>query len=215
MIGYKAIGDIIVCAGYPGEQHSLKEYVTPDQVMVGNVRESILGNPQSGNAIWDCWDYVCKRVRYPLDHSGRFTDTHEINAFGMQKIRSNGEFFQMPYQTLTVGIGDCFDTSSLLASILRKMTKTVHVVLGTFSGKEEIDHAWVEVGSPPVLLETTLKNAKEFRFAKDMPYEPQVRFNESEILSRKPDVESLFCNVIALNSYTLREIRRCWQCHNQ
>ncbi len=205
----ESLDDLLLCVGYPGERHSIKEFVTPEQIMV---REALKG---IGNNIWDCWDWVCRQIQYP-NHSGRMFDYHSQNIFGMKQIVANGEYFQLPFQTLVARIGDCLDKSAVLASYLRNFMTggEVFVSLGTFSGDREIDHAWVTalVDGKWHILETTLPHAMDWHKVEDLPeYIPVVHTNDQMVYS-KEDVSQLFCGVKVDASQVMANVWRCWRC---
>ena len=95
-------------------EHILKLYITPDDGMV------------EWRALGKSWieirDYVGKRIHYAYD---------------------DGEYWQLPYETLERGYGDCEDQAFLLCSMLRAAgvkPTDVYVVLGEVGGE---GHAWV------------------------------------------------------------------------
>jgi hypothetical protein len=157
-----------------------------------------------------CWEWVCRNIRYPL-RWGRFVDKHELHAFGLRRIRSTGEFFQMPYQTMVVRIGDCFDRSALLCSLLRNMTQDVRVVVGSYDQPDSY-HAWIEYDHPgdPYLIETTLPEPGPWKLRSQMAqYRGQVEFNDLFVREIVPMDDELFsrCNCSLAH---IASIRRCW-----
>lgn len=209
MYEFQRQDDYIVCTGFPGEEHSLKEFVTPNQIMVRELYERIAEG--SADVAWDCWSWICTQIRYPKDWLGRFRDVHELNAFGLRRIRSTGEFFQLPYQTLVVRIGDCFDTSSLLASLLRNVLSDVYVVVGKYKGQGVINHAWV-IANGKHVMETTLAAPNGWKTMEELPeYEPEIIFSDHEIYSRG-ETDHLFCHPDTISAHVRGEIARCWGC---
>lgn len=208
--GMQSLDDLLLCVGYPGERHSIKEFVTPNQIMVKETLESI------GSDIWDCWDWVCQQIKYPTVRNGRMFDYHAQNAFGIKQLKSSGEYFQLPYMSLLVGIGDCCDKSTVLASFLRNFmdSSSVYVSFGTFSGDQDIDHAWVtaRVNGDWHILETTLPQAMEWKKTSELPqYVPVLHANDQSVMS-KADLTQLFCGVKLDASRVLANVWRCWQC---
>jgi hypothetical protein len=208
--GLQSLDDLILCVGYPGEQHSIKEFVTPNQVMVKETYEAI------GADAWQCWNWVCRNIKYPAKR-GRMFDYHTLNAFGMRLLKSSGEFFQLPYQSLLVGIGDCADKSAVLASMLRNFMDagSVYVSMGTFSGDDgDIDHAWVTimVDGDWYILETTLPTARDWKPVSELPeYTAVLHANDQNIMS-KEDLTNLFCGVRVDATKYLGQVWKCWQC---
>lgn len=207
-----AYDDFIVCTGYPGEEHSLKEFITPDQVMVQDLREAL---SKKDDDMFAAWDWVCRKIRYPVNFLGQFTDVHETRWLGVRSaLRSNGEFFQLPYQTLVSRIGDCFDKSALLGSLLAGWHPNVQVAIGKVKGSQTINHAWVlaDRDGKTWLLETTLPKADAWVAAADLPeYEPEVVFNR-HFVRAIPDMDRLFCHPTADVDSVLNTIGGCWRC---
>lgn len=211
--GFQRLEDLIVCVGFPGEMHSLKEFVTPKQVMVQQAYLGIVS--ETDDIMLGCWDWVCTQIEYPRRTYNQFTDYHELRAFRMRRLRTVGEYFQMPFQTLVIGLGDCFDKTALLVSLLRNSGATAYGVLGMFRAADVIDHAWavVERSGRRYILESTLNRAVTWKTEADLPeYSPEVYFNEAEVWSRDGVADSLFCNTRVGCEERARLVRRCWQC---
>lgn len=211
--GFQALDDLHLCVGFPGEEHSIKEFVTPDQVMVAKHYEKIASEADD-DVVWSCWNWVCSQIRYPLTKWGVFADYHELNSFGLKKLRTKGEYFQLPFQTLVVGYGDCMDKTAVLVSFIENTPTIVHGVLGNFDGKEdEVNHAWamVEIAGKSYILETTLREATPWKMAEDLPnYMPLVYFNSNGVWA-KEYLTDLFC-CINISPERIMAIWRCWQC---
>jgi hypothetical protein len=212
MRDFTPVSDLLLEVGYPGEVHSLKEFITPEQPMVKHLRYELLSNGQQ-DAIHACWDWVCKNLKYPLVR-GRFRDKHEWNAFGIKTIKSEGEFFLLPFQALVAGAADCFDRTGVLGSLLTDEGVGVEVygTLGTLVHKNEIDHAWITVmyGGQEMILETTLKEAQPMKVAGELAnYEPIVYFNNQVILT-KPYCGDLFCNISQSCQANRQIAAACW-----
>jgi len=128
-----------------------------------------------------CWDFVASEVDYPLTLLGQSTDYHLLNAYpfsqGLFGTRyrvtyATEEFFQFPTEVLGHRqkngrmVGDCDDSSILLASLIRNCLppEKVKMVIGSSEGYEnEADHAWVMayIYGGWVLMETTLMTLPE------------------------------------------------------
>ena len=106
---------------------TIKKFITPSNAQIKAIALRI--NSRCNNLIKGCFDFVSLRIRYQTD----------IQHYGVI------EYWSFPIETLKRGIGDCEDTSFLLASLLLAAgvnPKNVRVVLGKTSGG---GHAWVEV----------------------------------------------------------------------
>jgi len=96
------------------------------------------------------------------------------------------DFWSYPSETLRDRVGDCEDTSILLASILRNRLShnEVFVTIGYFDG---IGHAWVTVNHPQkgnIVLETTSDQLVEDKLivTENLPYVPILRFNDINVI---------------------------------
>lgn len=97
------------------------------------------------------------------------------------------DFWNFPQETLRDFIGDCEDTSILLASILRnKLSENnVYVTIGYF---DNFGHAWVTIRNifnEDKILETTGDNvlqALESANTRDGHYTPVLMFNDKQVI---------------------------------
>ena len=164
------------------EWHYPNEFVRPHDGQVMEYFDNItrgIGSPDE-QAI-ACWDFVASEVDYPLTLLGQSTDYHLLNAYpfsqGLFGTRyrvkyATEEFFQFPTEVLGHRqkngrmVGDCDDSSILLASLIRNCLppEKVKMVIGSSEGYEnEADHAWVMayIYGGWVLMETTLMTLPE------------------------------------------------------
>ena len=152
---------------YPGELLDIKELVQPESYAVKMALAKIYDNTKTlEQNIWSCWDFICHEIDYPP--AG---DYHCREAFPSQGLfakslvsQSTWDFWSFPFETLSLGIGDCEDASILLCSMLRNLLSAteVDVTVGYYSTPNpSMGHAWVTIDrmGQKYVLETTLNKA--------------------------------------------------------
>ncbi len=144
---YYEDGQYLVAVRYPGQWYELRDFVQPDNPDV------LATYSQIGPDVWGCLDFVCRNIDYRRDI---------------------GEHWQFPSETLG-GMGDCEDTSILLASLLNNFTNA-YVVLGEYGG---YGHAWCRCQLDGQVLESTYTEARPVPDPGN--YEPLVLFNNDEV----------------------------------
>lgn len=173
---------------YPGEEIDIRELVQPESYPVKMALSKVY-NPSSTTEqnIMNCWDFVCKGIDYPP--SG---DWHRREAFPTGGLfsrslvsQSTPDFWSFPYETLSLGIGDCEDSSILLCSMLRTFItpSDVFVTIGYYGRPDpSLGHAWVTVYrmGQKYVLETTLSESlvSISQVVETSPYLPYHRFND-------------------------------------
>jgi len=121
------VRDIMKYVGRYGKFREFNKYLTPYEYLIREISKHISRN--NNNVIAGCFNYVTRMIEYKKD----------ISQYKMK------EYWATPLETLKRGMGDCEDSSFLLASLLLAAgvnPRNVRVVLGRSNGE---GHAWVEV----------------------------------------------------------------------
>ncbi len=145
-------GQYLVSVRYPGQLNDIREFVQPDNPDVVAVHSQFGPDP------WALYDFVCRNVDYKRDI---------------------GEFWQTPSETLARGQGDCEDSATLLASLLRAGPIPAYAVIGSYQG---YGHAWCEQNGQ--VIETTYTSARPV--PDPLNYCPYCMFNESDVIELWP-----------------------------
>jgi len=173
---------------YPGEELDIRELIQPESYSVKTVMAKVY-NPglTLEQNIMSCWQFVCQEIDYPPGG-----DWHRREAFPTRGLFSRSlvsqstlDFWSFPYETLSLGIGDCEDTSILLCSMLRNFIppSDVYVTIGYYGRPDpSLGHAWVTIDrmGQKCVLETTLSNALASisQVTEVPPYLPYHKFND-------------------------------------
>ena len=181
---------------YPGEELDIRELVQPESYSVKTVMSRVY-NPglTIDQSIMRCWQFVCQEIDYPPGG-----DWHRREAFPTRGLfsrslvsQSTPDFWSFPYETLSLGIGDCEDTSILLCSMLRNFrgANEVDVAMGYYDRPHpSLGHAWVTINrlGQRYVLEPTLRNALAtiYQVTEAPPYLPYIRFNDMLHTEERP-----------------------------
>lgn len=217
----------IVRARFPGEELDLREFITPSNSRVLDFVECASSLP--GDPIQNAWNVTVCSLRYPELEP---VDYHYREAF----VRKGGgrvfivgqpmfsqtayEFFQLPFETLALGVADCDDSSIAATSVLRNFAAEADVFC-TFGRWRHFGHAWVSLrqnGSLRVLETTKAESACRLAFQgleEGGDYEPWVRFNDKVVevlvpgvLSGEPPRQVIEISRIGLHSNCCAKIAR-------
>ena len=107
--------------------YRVNQFITPNDSSVYNKARELIRYYE--NKIEACFNFVSISIRYVSD----------------KRQYGYGEYWAFPSETLRYRVGDCEDTSFLLASLLLASgipDENVRVVLGRYN---YVGHAWVEV----------------------------------------------------------------------
>lgn len=143
------------------ERHDLREWITPYAAKVVQYATELYGQNRD-TFILNCWEWVCSSFAYPR------SDYHEMKAF-VAPYRSGAvyrqrDFWHTPVEMIgfyegavrkgKMPLGDCEDSTFLLASLLLTYTDGVYANVGSWA---DIGHAWVTVirDGQEYILETT------------------------------------------------------------
>ena len=182
----------IVEARFRGEQLDIREFITPSNSLVLDLVDSVRGLP--GGSLENAWNAAVCSLSYPKQEP---VDYHYREAFVaarggprifdlVQKplfVDTAYEFFQLPFETLALGVGNCDDQAIAAVSVLRNFAgdDQIFCTLGRWNG---YGHAWVTLrhNGTPLILETTHANhacRAAFRgLAEGKIYVPWVHFND-------------------------------------
>jgi hypothetical protein len=173
---------------YPGEEIDIRELVQPESYSVKMALSKVY-NPSSTpeQNIMNCWDFVCKEIDYPPAGDWHRREAFPTGGFFSRSLvsQSTPDFWSFPYETLSLGIGDCEDTSILLCSMLRNFMNPseVFVTIGYYGRQDpSLGHAWVTIDrmGQKCVLETTLSEAlvSISQVLETSPYFPYHKFND-------------------------------------
>lgn len=144
-----------------GQLYSLRSFVTPDEPLIKDLAAILY---QGGNFVKDAQDFVHSEVKYKSER---------------------GDFWQMPVETLEKGVGDCEDSSLLLASLLLCYlpSEDVYVVAGDWKGD---GHCWVLADWH--LVESTRSSVRP---VKEKDYSPAAFFNDQYCYAKPSNFDFL------------------------
>lgn len=148
---------VIVCKRFAGEQHDIRDFITPNQIEILGLYEHLRQeDPRDTVAL--CWRYLNQYVQYPANPLGQTVDKQRLSTFGGAFVYDQPkDYWQFPYETTArvrwaeksgkKTLGDCADISFVLASVLRNQLgpSEVFACIGTYivEGKP-CGHAWVK-----------------------------------------------------------------------
>jgi len=177
-----------------GEVRDIREFVQPWSLPVQELAKS-LRRPTLEQTITACWDWVARNIDYPPGPLEKM-DRHCREAFlapsrllvlpNLPAFRSTVyDHWGFPAETLALGMGDCDDSATLLASLLRNFLPEDKVfatagLFGRWGG-----HVWVSAyGSGAFVLEATLSEALPgpWVIPEEEPYIPFIRFNDRRVV---------------------------------
>jgi len=161
MSDFQQVSDIQGKVRRDGQHYSLKSFITPTEPLIKDLAATLY---QSGNFVKDAQDFVHSEVRYKSER---------------------GDFWQMPVETLEKGMGDCEDSSLLLASLLRCYLppEDVYVVAGDWKGD---GHCWVLADWH--VVESTRSSD---RSVKEKDYSPVAFFNDQYCYAKPSNFDFL------------------------
>lgn len=155
---------------------------------VREIAELACGLPEQ-EAVYQLWDYVCRKIDYPDGSPWLPLDRHVLHAFPVadlpffglryRLVRSNDEFWEYPSEALDWGVANCEGSSIALCALLRAYgvpPERAFVAVGEVPG----GHAWVVYndGTGERILETTLRSAPPDPWRTYSDYRELWRFND-------------------------------------
>jgi len=158
---FQQVSDIQGKVRRDGQLYSLRSFVTPDEPLIKDLAAILY---QGGNFVKDAQDFVHSEVKYKSER---------------------GDFWQMPVETLEKGVGDCEDSSLLLASLLLCYLppEDVYVVAGDWKGD---GHCWVLADWH--LVESTRSSKRP---VKEKDYSPVAFFNDQYCYAKPSNFDFL------------------------
>ena len=151
-----------------GNQVYLTEFVTPHTYLIEQLAPSLQGVARE-ETIWNCWDWVCRNIKYKSER---------------------GDVWHTPSEAMKMGKSDCEEEAFTLCSLLRAFGLSpdeVFVAVGTY-GRFGDGHAWcvlLEDGKYWV-LEATLSAAPNTIPEQSYPYDAYILFNDIQDTELKP-----------------------------
>lgn len=165
-------------AGFFGQGKRLTEFITPDNLDIQALHSQLVNGIQDPlQRLEACWSWVANQVKYVRFVHG------SLNIHG--KVSIQKDLWCEPSIVMHTRIGNCFNKSSLLASMLRNELDAgnVYCVLGNLlSPKDAGGHAWVQVqlGGKNYIMEATRNDVPLVPLDAAMIYEPVHYFNDKE-----------------------------------
>ncbi len=139
-MGVITMDDQPISATFFHEGRWLTEWVTPDAMEIQALyRQLTKDYPDRVDRIKAIHDWVSREIKYkPYINAKLWVEG---------KSSSSSDAWLPPSLTRRIGIGNCANTSFLLASLLRNELDPgeVHVVLGNLHNGKKGGHAWVQV----------------------------------------------------------------------
>lgn len=191
---------LIVCKRFAGEEHDIRDFVTPNQVEILGLFAHIKDEYSPLETAAMCWRYLNKYVQYPSNGLGLTIDKHRLITFGgAETFDQPPDPWQFPYETTArvrwaakrgrKTFGDCADVTFVLASVLRNQLgpSEVHACIGTYllNGTRQ-GHAWVKMRYDLNIYycDPTHNFGSPIDFSK---YEEYVLFNDVDlVIDRDP-----------------------------
>jgi len=169
-----------------GEERDIREFIQPWSAPVAELAAYLPAGDEAA-VVW-AWQYVHGHIQYPevAPFDYRYQEAFTESPGGIKVFEPHVpalreavyDYWQMPAETLAIGIGDCEDTSALLVSILRNRIPAdrIFVSIGVWDG---YDHAWVTAvaDGQAVVLETTAAPTVGLK-PEGRAYLPYIRFND-------------------------------------
>ncbi len=175
-MGVITMDDQPISATFFREGRWLTEWVTPDAMEVQELyRQLTKDYPDRVDRIKAIHDWVSREIKYkPYIKATLWVEG---------KSSSSSDAWLPPSLTRRIGIGNCANTSFLLASLLRNELDPgeVHVVLGNLHNGKPGGHAWVQVKieEQAYIVESTCPDLPALVYASVATrYEPVHYFND-------------------------------------
>ena len=197
---------MLVAKRYGDQLQDIRGFLRPDELFYQENATNKSALEQALNSrtdldqhdVWLCWDWVCRQVAYPPYRDLILADWHKEGAFLQHRLfytrqikkRAAYDFWQYPFETLEFPqMGDCEDTSFLLASMLLNILPPGEVWVCVGLWGIGFGHAWVSLlnGGTRYVLETTIDEAPPFqanpyRVLEEYPYTPMLWINPQEVV---------------------------------
>lgn len=135
-----SIDDQPIESTFFGEGKWLSEFITPDNLEIGNLyREITMGAVSQEEKIKACWQWVASKVRYKQFIKGKLQIENRISV--------QPDLWCDPSMVARVRVGNCANKAFLLTSLLRNEfpPEQVFCVLGNLYNGKPGGHAWTEV----------------------------------------------------------------------
>lgn len=156
----------------------LTDYITPDSLDIQALYDEITeGISAPYERILALYRWVPRNIRYVDLVKGRLT------IEGYSSVQN--DLWNEPAITAKIGVGNCANSSFLLASLLRNElpASQVYCVLGNLYNGSVGGHAWVQIsqGGRQLILESTIEKEPILAEVADR-YEAVHYFNDKEVM---------------------------------
>lgn len=165
-------------AGFFGQGKWLTEFVTPGNLNVQQLHESLTKNIiDPMERMIACWDWVANQVKYVRFVRGT------LNIHG--RVSTQNDLWCEPSIVINTGVGNCANKSFLLASLLRNELgpENVYCVLGNlYQDNQPGGHAWVQaqLSGTNFIMESTRNDVPMIPLDQAGRYESVHYFNDKE-----------------------------------
>lgn len=171
------ISDQPMQAGFFGQGKKLTEFITPDNLDVQTLHTDLVSGMQDPlQRLSACWAWVANEIKYVRFVHGT------LNIHG--KVSVQNDLWCEPSITMHTKIGNCFNKSSLLTSVLRNelAAENVYCVLGNLHMRDVGGHAWVQVqlNGQNYIMEATRNDVPLVPLNSAPAYEAVHYFNDKE-----------------------------------
>jgi transglutaminase-like putative cysteine protease len=142
----------------------LTEFVTPQADLIQQIASSLQASTK-GETIWNCWDWVCRNIKYKSEWP---------------------DVWVTPAEAILNGRDDCEEHAFTVCSLLRACGLSpdeVFVALGTY-GRFGDGHSWCVIleNGKYWVLEATLPAALDAANEEAAPYNAYILFNDIQTI---------------------------------
>ncbi len=151
---------------YMWDTTPLTELVTPYAPLIQQIASGLQA-PTKGETIWNCWNWVCRNIKYKSEWP---------------------DIWLMPAEAILKGFDDCEEHAFAVCSLLRASGLSpdeVFVALGTYGGD---GHSWCSYlkDGKYYVLEAVLSAAPDAATEQAPPYDAYILFNDVQTITLKP-----------------------------
>jgi hypothetical protein len=185
--GQTVIADTQPINGFFNQVKNLTEFITPDNPTVKELAKTLTAQNDTRKTIYNCWSWVANKIRYVLSTSATLTMPVATDGKVRYKSHRIDDCWTEPSLTIRARVGNCFNKSAVLVSLLSNVVPSdkVSLVIGNITNHGIDGHAWtvVEVDGETYLLEGTRPDIKNpFVIASEAKlYDPIIFVNNREI----------------------------------
>jgi len=217
--GATVIADTQPINGFFNQVKNLTEFITPDNPTVKEQLKSLTAHNDSRKTIHNCWSWVANQIKYVQSTSATLTMPVATDGRVRYKSHRIEDCWTEPSLTIRARVGNCFNKSAVLVSLLSNVLPSdkVSLVIGNITNHRIDGHAWaiVEIEGNTYLLESTRPDIKNpFVIATEAKlYDPIIFVNNREIryIPTKKVKEPLgYCCLRFLSDYLNQALCSKW-----